>query len=112
VEQGPVKEGPNVVIARKASRGGASGVRVGLSCPKDAGRTCAGKLGVAARTGAKGPTTSFSVKRGKRATATVPLSAAVAKGIAGKRAILRLVSTERGRFGAVNTVAYADVPKR
>jgi Ca2+-binding RTX toxin-like protein len=110
VTQGPVNEGPNVVIGAAAKRVGTNAVRIGLTCPRDAGRTCAGAVGVSGRTGGRGPTSAFSLKRGKRGTVTVALPAAAAKAIAGRQATLRFVSRERGRLGAVNTFALAGVP--
>jgi hypothetical protein len=109
VTQGPVKEGPNVVIAATAKRSGPSGIRLSLSCPKTAGRTCAGAIAATGPKGGKSAPSRFSVKRGKSAPVTVDLGAPAAKSLGKRKATLRLVSTEKGRFGAVTTVAYANV---
>jgi hypothetical protein len=105
---GPVREGPNAVVAATARRTAAGRPRVRLSCPRSAGRTCAGTLRLAARSGRGGPKAAFSIRRGRAKTVTVALPSGAALG---RRATtVRLVSVERGRFGRVTTVAFARVP--
>jgi hypothetical protein len=108
LDQGPVKEGPNVVVAASARRAGGGRLRVGLRCPRTAGRTCAGTLRLAARRGRSGPTAGFSIRRGRARAVTVALPAGSALGR--RRTTVRLVAVERGRHGRVTTAAYARVP--
>ena len=106
VTVGPVKEGPNVVVAASATRTAAGKLRVRLRCPRDAGRTCAGTLRLAARNGKGGPKARFSIRRGKTKTVTVALPSGAS--LARRRTKVRLLAVERGRHGTVTTVAFAS----
>jgi hypothetical protein len=108
VTVGPVKEGPNVVVAASATRTAAGKLKVRLRCPRAAGRTCAGKLRLAARNGKGGPNAAFSIRRGKAKTVTVALPAGAS--LRRRRTTVRLLAVERGRHGTVTTVAFARVP--
>jgi hypothetical protein len=110
VTVGPVKEGPNVIVASTAKRTRAGKLRVGLRCHRMAGRTCAGKLRLASRNGKGGPRTAFSIRRGKAKTVTVALPAGASLG--GGRTTVRLAAVEKGRLGQVTTIAVARVPAR
>jgi Ca2+-binding RTX toxin-like protein len=109
VTQGAVREGPNVVIASTARRAARGRLSVRLRCPRSAGRTCAGTLRLAARTGRGGPKTRFSIRRGRGGAATVAPPAGAVIPAGGRRPTVRLVAVERGRHGPVTTVAYARV---
>lgn len=106
--QGPVKEGPNVVVAATARRAAGGRLRVRLRCPRAAGRTCSGTLRLAARAGRRGPRAAFSIRRGRAKAITVSLPAGSPLGT--RRTSVRLVAVERGRFDRVTTVAFARVP--
>ena len=105
VTVGPVREGPNVVVAASATRTAAGKLKVRLRCPRDAGRTCAGTLRLAARNGKGGPKAPFSIRRRKAKTVTVALPSGASLGR--RRTTVRLVAVERGRHGTVTTVAFA-----
>ena len=103
-----MKEGPNVVVAATARRAARGRLRVRLSCPRAAGRTCAGTLRLAARKGSRGPKAAFSIRRGRAKAVTVSLPAGSSLG--SRRTTVRLLAIEHGRYGKVTTVAFARVP--
>ena len=103
-----VDEPAPITIANRARRAGARGLRVKLTCPRAARRTCKGTLRLAGRrSGSRA--TSFSIKGGRKRTTVLRLSAKAAAALARRGVRARLVSNEEGLKGEVNRVVLVRV---
>jgi hypothetical protein len=103
-----VNEPAPIKIAARANRARGNGLRVKLTCPRAAKRTCKGRLQLAgSRSGSRAA--KFSIKGGAKRTVTLRLSAKAAAAVARRRAVARLVSNETGLKGEVNRVALVRV---
>jgi hypothetical protein len=108
VEQMAVDEPAAVRIAGTARRARGKRLRVRLTCPRKAGRTCKGALQLAGRrSGSRAA--GFSIKRGRSRTVTLRLSAGAAAALARPRVAARLVSKEKGLKGDVTRVRLVRV---
>lgn len=103
-----VDEPAPIKIATKARRAGSNRLRVKLTCPRAAKRTCRGTLQLAGTRSGSGAA-RFSIKGGAKRTVTLRLSAKAAAALASRRVVARLVSNEEGLKGEVNRVALARV---
>ena len=102
-----VDEPAPVGIGRRARLTGRR-LAVRLTCPKKAQRTCAGELRMAgAKAGSRAA--RFSIAGGSRRTVRLALTARVARALARRRALARVLSTETGLEGAVNRVVILRV---
>ena len=103
-----VDEPAPIKIANRARRSGDDRLRVKLTCPRAAKRTCKGTLRLAGRrSGSR--TARFSIRRGGNRTTTLRLSKKAAAALARRRARARLVTNEEGLKGEVNRVALVRV---
>jgi len=102
-----VDEPAPVGIGRRARLTGRR-LTVGLTCPRKAQRTCAGELRMAGEK-AGSRAVGFSIAGGARRSVTLKLAARVAKALARRRALARVLSTETGLEGAVNRVELLRV---
>jgi hypothetical protein len=92
----------NIANTARSVRG--KRLRVQLTCPRAAKRTCRGRLQLAGKR-AGSNAAKFSIKGGAKRTVTLRLSAKAAAAVARRRAVARLVSNEKGLKGEVNRVA-------
>lgn len=107
VDQGAVKEGPNVdVVSRSVSVGRDGGVSVRLRCPRALKRPCAGRLGAKVeRRGANyGRRTSYSIKPGKTASVEAKLPASQRAAARRRGARVGVISVEKGTHGPKTTL--------
>ena len=112
VDQGAVKEGPNVVVPSKALRVGRGGaVSVRLRCPRKLKIACAGRLAVRLdRKGARfGAPMRYRLRHGRSVTLRVVLPRAQRARARRSGARLRLRSVERGSHGPKTTLRSVAV---
>jgi hypothetical protein len=104
VDQGAIREGPNVrVVTSTATTGRSGSFTVALSCPRVVAR-CAGRLTVAGHNlGAVAR--AYSIRRGRRAAVRLRLGRSGRRALARRRRLTaRLVSVETGVHGPKTTI--------
>jgi Ca2+-binding RTX toxin-like protein len=121
VDQGAIREGPNVRFLSRTMRVGRDGrVRVALRCPRKLRSPCAGRLALERirrkRKGSKRKRTkrlvrtklgvrSYRIRTGRRRVVTVTLSGKGRRLLArSRRVVVTATSVERGEFGPKTTV--------
>jgi hypothetical protein len=112
VDQGAVKEGPNVVVRSKALRVERDGaVSVRLRCPRKLRIACEGSLAVRGdRKGSRfGARARYRIRRGRSATVRVVLPRAQRSRARRRGGRLRLRSVERGSHGPKTTLRLLAV---
>lgn len=114
IDQGALKEGPNVRISKRALRVGRDGrARVKLSCPRKLRSRCKGTLSLSlyprrARRGA----TRYSIKPGRSKRVRVRLSSRDRRALAKKRKPRgRIASLERGQHGRKTTIRVVGLKR-
>jgi Ca2+-binding RTX toxin-like protein len=112
IDQGAVKEGPNVqVLTRQVSVGQDGRLSVRLKCPRKLRRPCSGTLEARLdRRGSKfGPATRYSLRPGASITVEAELPAAQRGAARKQNARVRLRSVEKGTHGRKTTLRSLPV---
>jgi hypothetical protein len=92
--------------ARRAARG--KQLRVRLTCPRKAKRTCRGSVRLGGRRSGSN-SSKFTIRGGGKLNVRLRLSVAAAAALGRPRSAARIVTKEKGLKGEVNRVAFVKV---